>query len=43
MMMVEKGIGISEEDQEKLWIPFALIRPGDAQEGNHERSYTSYR
>ena len=31
--VVDKGIGISEEDQEKLWIPFALIRPGDAQEG----------
>lgn len=31
--LLQTGIGISEEDQEKLWIPFALIRPGDAQEG----------
>jgi K+-sensing histidine kinase KdpD len=32
-LVIDKGIGITPEDQEKIWIPIALIRPGDAQEG----------
>jgi hypothetical protein len=33
IVVQDHGIGISAEDQAKLWVPFALIRPGDAQEG----------